>query len=179
MSNPGSILVFPVSKDGVVASEAVKSSPQGTASLSGASTIPGTNNLVVTDPSMGIRGAAILSLDPATYEVVTAAVTPIEDNNATTNAAFSATTGTVFVSDDFVNHLVEIDPKSGAVLNDFHFDEDHDGFGDLKVAGNFIYALEPAEQSTIAVVEVATGKEMQHFVAKGLGAHAKGLAILA
>ncbi|KAI9714189.1 MAG: hypothetical protein M1812_006410 [Candelaria pacifica] len=177
--NPGYIAVFPVSKDGVVSTEPVKSSPAGTAFLCGASTIPGTNKLLVTDPSNDIRGATILSLDTTTYAVATAAVTHIEDNNATTNAAFSAFTGSVFVTDDYVNHLVEIDPNSGAVLNDYHFEKDHAGFADLKVAGKFVYALEPAAQSTIAVVDVSTGKEVQHFVAKGLGSHAQGLAVLA
>ncbi|KAI9792130.1 MAG: hypothetical protein M1835_008061 [Candelina submexicana] len=178
-NNAGYVSVFPISKDGVISTEAVKSSPQGTSFLCGATTIPGTNTVLITDPLDSVLGAVIVSVDSATFEVVTVAVTHIGDNNATTNAAFSASTGSVFVSDDYVNHLVEIDPKSGAILNDFHFEEEHAGFADLTVAGKFLYALEPAEQSTIAVVDVVTGKEVQHLVAKGLGLLAQGLAVLA
>lgn len=178
-NNNGQIAVFPVSQDGVIASTAgvIQSNPEGAAFLSGATTIPGTNTLLVTDPSPSIGGAAIVSYDAATHKYSTVKAITIEGNKATSHAAFSASTGSVFVSDEQVSHLVEIDSKSGAILHDYRLGDEHKGFSDLQVAGGFVYALEPAEKASIAVVDVATGKEVQNFVAQGLGAHAQGLAV--
>ncbi|KAI9719047.1 MAG: hypothetical protein M1812_003677 [Candelaria pacifica] len=171
---PGKFAVFPVSADGNIATKAIESTPQDTSILCGFAAIPGTNNLLVTDPSQNISGAAIVKLDSDTNQFSIVKAIAIETNNAITHAAFSSSSNSVFVADELVNHLTELDPKTGAILNDIPL-MDHKGFVDLSSVGGFVYALEAADAGSIAVLDVKSKKEVQKFQGKGLGKNVLGL----
>ncbi|RDW57809.1 hypothetical protein BP5796_12610 [Coleophoma crateriformis] len=180
VNNTGFLSVFPVS-NGVVSQKDTQSSPAGTAVLFGASLIPGSNNLFVTDASFG---SATLSLSTANVATVSAQ-TKIADQAATCWATFSDVTKSAFVTDVAVNHLVEVDTSTGQLIKTTNLTNKNPGMIDLVSAGNFIYALSPGNATTpaaVAVIDVSggqgTAKEIQNFKPKGVPASAQGMAVL-
>lgn len=180
VGNTGYLSSFPV-VGGAVSKEDVRSSPNGTAVLFGSVNIPGTSSILATDASFG---AAVIDVDSCgNGEAV--ALTPIEDQMATCWAAFSEITGTVFVTDVLINHVVEIDPTDGSIVDDFHLTNGNAGMIDLAAAGDFVYALAPGNATTsaaVAVLDVSGGKasaqEVQNFQVAGvLGGNAQGMAV--
>ncbi|KAI9703654.1 MAG: hypothetical protein M1836_007424 [Candelina mexicana] len=176
--NPGVMSVWPVSENGDISTKRTNSTPASTKYLSGAATIPGTNQLLVTDYGTDISGAVIVSRDAKTDTFAVDHTIAIETNNQITHAVYSSSSKSLFVSDELVNHITEIDPKSGKILNDILVGTptEHKGFSDLTALGGFLYALDAKEEGSIAVLDAKTRKEVQNFGAKGLGRFALGLA---
>ncbi|KAK2766189.1 hypothetical protein FQN54_007705 [Arachnomyces sp. PD_36] len=178
--NVGYLSSFPV-VDGAVSRDDVRSSPNGTAVLFGSVNIPGTSSILATDASFG---AAVIDVDSCGNGEAVALV-PVEDQMATCWAAFSETTGTVFVTDVAVNHVVEIDPTDGSIVDDFHLTNGNAGMIDLAAAGDFVYALAPGNATAspaIAVLDVSSGKgsaqEIQNYeVATVMGGNPQGMAV--
>ena len=156
VNNTGFLSVFPVANN-AVSTQDVRSSPAGTAVLFGTALIPNSNNLFVTDASFG---SATLALSSANIATVSAS-TKIADQAATCWAAFSDVTGSAFVTDVAVNHLVEVDTTSGALIKETNLTNGNPGMIDLVSAGNFIYALSPGNatvKSAVTVFDVSGGQ---------------------
>ena len=175
--NLGFIAVYPVTNN-VVSSTAIKSSPNGTAVLFGTALIPNSNNLFVTDASFG---SATLSFSAHNIATVSAS-TKIADQAATCWATISSVTGTGFVTDVAVNHLVEVDTSTGALIQELTLSNGNPGMIDLEAAGNFIYALSPGNATTKAAVTVfdvsggqGTAKQVQNFSPAGVPDSAQGM----
>ncbi|NJR31280.1 hypothetical protein HC762_00590 [bacterium] len=173
---PGFVSVFPV-ENGQVAAKDEQTTPTGTAVLFGAAPIPNSNNVLATDASFG---AATLD---TTNLAVPLAMTKLDNQKATCWATISDVTGTGFVTDVGVNHLVEIDPASGEKLLDLQSQNGNPGMIDLQASGNMIYALAPGNGTTPAAVTVfdisggkGQAKEVQNFVVDGADNRAMGMA---
>ncbi|KAL5331234.1 hypothetical protein ACEPPN_000763 [Leptodophora sp. 'Broadleaf-Isolate-01'] len=179
-NNTGFLSVFPV-ENNVVSKTETRSSPAGTAVLFGTALLPNSSDLFVTDASFG---AATLSLSSANI-ATTLASTKIADQKATCWAAFSELTGTTFVTDVAVNHLVEIDPASGNIVKNLASTNGNPGLIDLASAGKFVYALSPGNATVGGAVTVfdvsggkGTAKEVQNFGLTGVPASAMGMTFI-
>lgn len=65
------------------------------------------------------------------------------------------------MTDVAVDHLVEIDPSTGTLINELSLNNGNPGMIDLVSAGNFIYALSPGNATTgsrVVVFDVSGGK---------------------
>jgi hypothetical protein len=149
VNNTGFLSVFPV-VNGAVSRKDTQSSPAGTAVLFGTALIPGSDNIFVTDASFG---SATLSLSANNVATVIAS-TKIADQAATCWAAISDVTNSAFVTDVAVNHLVEVNPTTGALIKETKLTNGNPGMIDLVAAGEFIYALSPGNNATKAAVTV-------------------------
>jgi hypothetical protein len=149
VNKTGFLSVFPV-VNGQVSTQDIQSSPAGTAVLFGTALIPYSNNIFVTDASFG---SATLSLSAANIATVSAS-TKIADQKATCWAAISDVTNSAFVTDVAVNHLVEVDTTTGAIIKELNSTNGNPGLIDLVTKGNFIYALSPGNNATKAAVTV-------------------------
>ncbi|KAI4174643.1 MAG: hypothetical protein LQ343_002216 [Gyalolechia ehrenbergii] len=160
-NNTGFLSLLPV-HHGCAAEKDTRSSPAGTSLLFGTALIPGTTDILATDPTFG---AAVISTTtpPAVVHKAT-----IADQMATCWAAFSPFTKTAFVTDVLVNRLVEIDPASGAVRQSTDLNDGQPGLLDIVAGGKMVYALSPGNgttKSTIAVMDVSVrpAKLVQSF----------------
>lgn len=149
VNNTGFLSIFPV-ENNAVSTKDVRSSPSGTAVLFGSSLIPNSNDIFVTDASFGSATLAIAADNTA--EVT--ASTKIADQAATCWAAISDVTNSAFVTDVAVNHLVEVDTKTGKLIKELNSTNGNPGMIDLVSAGNFIYALSPGNANTRSAVTV-------------------------
>lgn len=149
VNNTGFLSIFPV-VDKSVSTKDVRSSPPGTAVLFGSALIPNSRKIFVTDASFGSATLAISVDNTATVS----ASTKIADQAATCWAAISDVTNSAFVTDVAVNHLVEVDTKSGQLIKDLNSTNGNPGMTDLVSAGKFIYALSPGNANTKAAVTV-------------------------
>jgi len=148
VNNTGFLSVFPVAQN-TVSTQETRSSPAGTAVLFGTALLPN-NKLFVTDASFG---TATLSLSSSNIATVSAS-TKIADQVATCWATFSDATGTAFVTDVAVNHLVEVDTTTGQLIKALNLTNGNPGMIDLVSAGYFIYALSPGNATTKSAVTV-------------------------
>ncbi|KAJ2985975.1 hypothetical protein NUW58_g5252 [Xylaria curta] len=139
----------------------------GDAVLFGSSTIPGSDNLFVTDASFGGAGKGV-----------------IDDQSATCWAVVSPATKTAFVTDVGVNRLVEMSLEDASIKNIIDLSANGDpGLIDLRAAGNLVYALSPGNGTTpaaVTVVDAVTKKQVQHLQLEGIdfGKNAQGMAML-
>ncbi|PVI03975.1 hypothetical protein DM02DRAFT_208054 [Periconia macrospinosa] len=163
----------------------VRSSPNSTAVLFGSQAIPGANppKIFATDASFG---AAVLSVD-STGKAMTVGKGEIKGQMATCWAAISPATGTAFVSDVGVNHLVEMSLKDASIVDTIDLSKGasamNPGMIDLRAAGNFLYALSPGNgtsQAAISVLDVKSKKLVQNADLGSLGVRntAMGMAVL-
>ncbi|TVY43811.1 hypothetical protein LSUB1_G002161 [Lachnellula subtilissima] len=183
VNNTGFISAFPV-QNGCVSPQETRSSPNGTAVLFGVALLPGSNDKIfMTDASFG---AVTVSLS-AGLTGSTDASTKIDGQMATCWATFSEATGTAFVTDVLVNHLVEIDPATGAIVTATAGATGNLGMIDLEGKGNFIYALAPGNTTggtaaTVTVFDVSGGKGaakvVQNFAPQGVTDTVQGMAIM-
>ncbi len=155
-NNTGFLSVFPVVNNAVSQTE-TRSSPAGTAVLFGTALLPNSSDIFVTDASFGSATLSLSSGNTAS----TLSSTKIADQKATCWAALSALTGTAFVTDVAVNHLVEIDPASGSIVKNLVSTNGNPGLIDLVSAGKFVYALSPGNATVgaaVTVFDVSGGK---------------------
>lgn len=161
-----------------------RSTPDGTAVLFGSQVIPGTPNIFATDASFG---AAVLAVDPLTLEATTLATGEIDGQMATCWTTLSPATGTAFVTDVGVNHVVEMSVEDASVLSELDLSDNGDpGLIDLQAAGGFVYALSPGNGTTeaaVTVLDVSGGPGsavmVQHFGLEGMaGRNAQGMVVL-
>ncbi|KPM44089.1 hypothetical protein AK830_g2468 [Neonectria ditissima] len=185
----GFLAVFPVeswarsatdSGPASLSQQAVKSSPNGTAVLFGSSTIPGSQDIFVTDASFG---GAVLSLDSKTDVATVKAKAAVSGQKATCWVAVSLATKTAFVADVATNRLVEMSLTDASVQSLIDLSANGDpGLIDLRTAGNFVYALSPGNGTThaaITVVDAIRKIQVQHFDLAKLGGNknAQGMAV--
>jgi hypothetical protein len=175
-ASPGFVSVFPV-QNGQVGTTDTKTTPNGTAVLFGTALIPGTNRVLTTDASFG---SATLDLGNLANPVAT---TPLDGQKATCWATVSRNTGTGFVTDVGVNHLVEVDVQTGELIADAQSQNGNPGMIDLQAAGSKVFALAPGNGTTPAAVTVwdisggkGSAKEVQNFVVPGADNRAMGMA---
>ncbi|KAL1887402.1 hypothetical protein Sste5346_010243 [Sporothrix stenoceras] len=188
-NNTGFLAAFPVEASSspsagaaaaVVSQQGTMTSPAGTAVLFGASTIPASNDLFVTDASFG---GAVLSLD--NKDVATVKGKGIVDGQkATCWVAISPATNTAFVTDVGTNRLVEMSLADATIQSQTDLSANGDpGLIDLRAAGNFIYALSPGNgttQAAVTVVDALSKKQVQHLQLQGsaVDKNAQGMALL-
>ncbi|KAJ3580479.1 hypothetical protein NPX13_g77 [Xylaria arbuscula] len=166
--------------------EGMRSTPAGTAVLFGSSTIPGSDDLFVTDASFG--GAVLAnggtSADAASRAFSVKGKGVVNGQSATCWVAISPATNTAFVTDVGVNRLVEMSLKDASVKKIIDLSANGDpGLIDLKAAGRLVYALSPGNGSTpaaVTIVNAITKQQVQHFQIDGVpfGKSAQGMAIL-
>lgn len=184
-TNTGFFAAYPVTaghnKSASVAREGVRSSPKGTTALFGASTIPGTNDIISTDASFG---AVVLATDPSTNTATLKGKGVVEGQIATCWVAISPATHTAFVTDFAVNRLIEMSVTDASIQGSIDLSANGDaGLTDLQAAGKFVYALSPGNDTTdayVTVVDVLAKKQVQHVELKSLGARrsSQGMAVL-
>ena len=164
-----------------VSQQGTMSSPEGTAVLFGSSTIPNSNDLFATDASFG---GAVLSVDPGTGAATVKGKATIDDQSATCWVAVSSMTGTAFVTDVGVNHIVEMSLTDASIQSVMDLSANGDpGLIDLKTAGNFLYALSPGNGTTppaVTVMDLTSRMQIQHFELQDMGVskNAQGMALL-
>ncbi|KAI0196942.1 hypothetical protein F4808DRAFT_300649 [Astrocystis sublimbata] len=167
-----------------VSQQGMRSSPEGTAVLFGSTTIPGSNNLFVTDASFG---GAVLNNggnDNAKVAFRVKGKGVVDGQSATCWSVISPATRTAFVTDVGVNRLVEMSLEDASIKSIIDLSKNGDpGLIDLRAAGNFVYALSPGDGSTqpaVTVVDAVTKKQVQHFEVAGVdfGKNAQGMAML-
>ena len=176
---PGGIATFPV--DGMTLSyQETMVTPADSKVLFGTTTIPGTNNILASDAAFG---ALLISLDDLAEPF---ALTNITDQQATCWAITSPVTGTGFVDDVVVSHLVEIDLSTGAIVSAVPCNNDDQGMIDMRAVGGKIYALSPGNgtlDAAITVFDISGGrgtvKPVGNFPVPGADQNAEGLAVLA
>lgn len=178
MPDTGYIAVYPV-ENGVPSITAEKSVPAHTAVMFGSANIPGTDNILVSDAAFGF---VILTLSDLSTPL---AVTNITDQKATCWATVSTLTGTGFVDDVLVSHLVELDLGTGAIVSDIDAGNNGQGMIDLVAVGRRIYALSPGNGTVNAAVTVfdisggrGSAKSIQNLEIPGIGRFAEGMAVL-
>jgi hypothetical protein len=181
VNQTGQLAIFPV-VNGTVSRQNVGSSPKGTAVLFGTALLPESNQLFVTDASFGSATLSI-PVPGSNTSVAPPAIltsTKVLDQAATCWAQFSNLTKTAFVTDVAVNHLVEIDPTTGKIVNDFNSTNGNSGMLDFEIdpQGALVYAMSPGNGSIggqgtrVAVFDVSgqTITDVQNFqVASGAG----------
>ena len=180
VNNTGFLSVLPIVK-GTAKGPDTRSSPAGTAVLFGTVPIPGTKSVLATDASFG---AAVLKISPDTNQATIQAKLDIADQKATCWATVSSVTNSGFVTDVGVNHLVEMDLTTGALIKELNVTNGNPGMIDLEAGGNFIYALSPGAaniSSAVAVFDVSGGwgsaKAIQNFNPTGVNVNAQGMAL--
>ncbi|KAI1750407.1 hypothetical protein F4782DRAFT_509625 [Xylaria castorea] len=165
-----------------VAQQGMRSSPAGTAVLFGTSTIPGSDNLFVSDASFGavVLTNGGVSNAKAAFTVKGKGV--IEGQSATCWSVISPATKTAFVTDVNVNRLVEMSLEDASIKSVIDLSKNGDpGLIDLRAAGNLVYALSPGNGTTpaaVTVVDAVTKKQVQHFQLTQVGKTAQGMAML-
>ncbi|KAI1172537.1 hypothetical protein F4777DRAFT_561360 [Nemania sp. FL0916] len=161
----------------------VRTTPKGTGVLFGSQIIPGTSKVFSTDASFG---AALLDVDLKTGRAKTLNTQIIEGQSATCWSAFAPATGTVFVTDVSVPRIIEMSAENASIVAMTQLaDTGASGFIDLKVSGEFLYALAPGNgtvEPMILVMDLsggpATAKPIQQFSLEGMaGFNAQGMAI--
>ncbi|KAI4102193.1 MAG: hypothetical protein LQ339_004717 [Xanthoria mediterranea] len=171
----GFLSILPVGK-GRIGTQDTRTSPAGTAVLFGSVPIPGTKDIFATDASFG---AATISTQgtPAIIHKV-----KIEGQKATCWAAISAATKTAFVADTLQDNIVEVDPRTGAILQNTKLMQGNPGYVDLLVGGKFVYALSPGSKdgvrkAYVAVVDVSSrpARPVQNFQPPGPGRSSMGM----
>jgi hypothetical protein len=179
MPDTGLIAIYPV-VNGVPSMTPQNTSPANTAVMFGSANIPGTNNLLVTDAAFGF-----VILDQANLSTPLA-VTNITGQGATCWATVSASTGTGFVTDVLVSHIVEMDLTTGAIISDVDAGNNGQGMIDLTNAGGHVIALSPGNgtvDGAVTVFDVSGGagtvKSLQNLVMPGVTRFAQGMAVLA
>jgi hypothetical protein len=185
-NNTGFLAAFPVMSSGCdtsrrfsVSEKGTTSSPAGTQVLFGSATIPGSQDLFVTDASFG---AAVLSIG-ADMSATTKGRGTVDGQGATCWAAVSAETKTAFVTDVAVNRLVEMSISDASILSTIDLSANgHSGMIDLKTLGGMLYVLSPgnnATQSAVVVVDAVAKKQVQVLDLAGLGAtnRVQGMAV--
>ena len=178
MPDTGFIAVYPV-QNGVPSMTPQKSVPADTAVMFGSANIPGTDNILVSDAAFGY---VILAQSDLSTPL---AVTNITDQKATCWATVSTLTGTGFVDDVLVSHLVELDLTTGAIVSDVDSGNNGQGMIDLMAAGQRIYALSPGNgtvNGAVTVFDVSGGrgsvKSIQNLEIPGITRFAEGMAVL-
>ena len=180
-SLPGFVSTFAVDKSASqVAMTGVEITPKGSIALFGTVPIPGTNNIFASDAGFG---ALILNLDDLSTPV---AMTNITNQLATCWAIESPMTGTGFVDDIIVSHLVEVDLTNGDIVTEVPCMNNGQGMADMRAVGGRIYALSPGNGSAypaaITVFDISGGrgsiKSIQNFVIDGADANCEGLAVM-
>ncbi|KAI9800974.1 MAG: hypothetical protein M1826_005205 [Phylliscum demangeonii] len=187
----GQISVYPVLANGRVSTHDVRTFPARTSLLFGAAVIPGTRDpstgssaYVVTDVSFG---AGVFRISATTGAVTTVALTAIPNQNCTCWAAYSARNRSVFLADAMANSLVEMDPATGAILQDLRTSAGYFGSIDLVAPANgFVYALTFSTDrlaGSVAVFDLtagrATARQVQDFrpSAFRISPNAQGMAV--
>ena len=184
----GYLSVFPV-QQGLLgpASTEVRNSPNGTIVLFSGEFIPGSTNLIYSDAAYG---GGILSYDPATSLAKVTAQLAIPDQFATCWSIISPRSQTAYLTDVRINHLVEMDITTGAMVKDYHPANPAGvvGFSDLAAGGDFIYANSaavPGQQvdAYVQVFDVSGGRGSSKLVQQfklnaGVGANAQGMQVL-
>jgi hypothetical protein len=178
MPDTGFIAVYPV-QNGVPSMTPQKSVPADTAVMFGSANIPGTENILVSDAAFGY---VILAQSDLSTPL---AVTNITDQKATCWATVSTLTGTGFVDDVLVSHLVELDLTTGAIVSDVDSGNNGQGMIDLMAAGQRIYALSPGNgtvNGAVTVFDISGGrgsvKSIQNLEIPGITRFAEGMAVL-
>ncbi|KAJ4353754.1 uncharacterized protein N0V89_005484 [Didymosphaeria variabile] len=187
VNKTGYLSVFEVKRSwrrqATLATQDVRSSPNGTAVLFGTSRIPGsTNSLFTTDASFG---AAIIDVDHS-GQATAPHEQKIDGQAATCWATISPATGSAFVTDAAVDRIVEMNVKDASIIKEYDLSANRDpGLLDLASAGNFVYALSPGNGTTdpaITVLDVSGGqgsaKQAQRFSLSGFAtSSAQGMAV--
>ena len=178
-NNTGFLSILPIMDGGYPATQDTRTSPSGTAVLFGTALVPNTQNILATDAAFGAVTISIPSAKSNTVPEVLAK-TVIAGQVATCWAAVSPSTKTAFVTDVAVNHLVEVDPANGQILQSTNMPNNNPGMIDLVAAGKMVYALSPGNGTTkaaVAVIDVSKrpAKLVQNFEPKGAGISSQGL----
>ncbi|KAK8092332.1 uncharacterized protein PG998_014967 [Apiospora kogelbergensis] len=182
-NNTGFLARFAVADAGgcggaTVAQKGAMASPAGTAVLFGTATIPGSQDIFVTDASFG---AAVLSMQDANAVAVKGKGI-VDGQKATCWATVSPATKSAFVTDVGTNRLVEMSVANAKIMGQVDLSPNGDpGLIDLMAGGNFIYALSPGNGSTppaITVVDAMKKTQVQHFKIGSAGKNSMGLAMM-
>ena len=89
-------------------------------------------------------------------------------------------TSTAFITDVGVNHIVEVDPASGQIMQSTNLPNANPGMIDLVAGGKMVYALSPGNGTigcAVAVMDVSQrpAKLVQNFEPKGAGKSSQGM----
>ena len=180
-SLPGFVSTFAVDKSlGQVCMKGAEITPTGSIALFGTALIPGTNHVLASDAGFG---ALILDLEDLSSPL---AVTNITNQMATCWAVQSPVTGTGFVNDIIVSHLVEVDLSNGDIVTEAPCMNNGQGMADMRAIGDRIYALSPgngtSHPAAITIFDISQGrgsvKSIQNFVIDGADTNCEGLAVM-
>lgn len=177
MPDAGLVAVYPV-VNGVPSTTPQNSILADTAVMFGSANILGTNNLLVSDAACGF---VILDQSELSTSV---AVTDITGQVAPCWATVSTFTGTGFVDDVLVSHLVEMDPSTGAIISDVDAGNNGQGMIDLMAAGQHVYALSPGNgtvDGAVTFFDISGGpgsaKSVENLVMPRIVRFAEGMAL--
>ncbi|KAI4144530.1 MAG: hypothetical protein L6R39_004141, partial [Caloplaca ligustica] len=137
----GFLSILPV-HNGCPAARDIRSSPAGTAVLFGFALIPGTTDLFVTDAAFGTVTLSTSGAAPAVLQRTT-----IPGQRATCWTAISPLTNTAFVTDPALNRIVEVDTKSGEILQITNLNNGNAGNTDMVAGGKMVYVLSAGNET--------------------------------
>ncbi|KAK2810249.1 hypothetical protein FQN50_003219 [Emmonsiellopsis sp. PD_5] len=159
------LAVYPITSGSHVSKHGIMSNPENLSNVFGVVQIPGTQNILATDPS---RGAALIKVGKHGKGETLKSI-DIEGQMASCWAAYSPATKTVFITDGAVNRLVDIDVE-GNVITKTPLENGNGAMFDLVAAGDFVYALSPGNRTAVAVVHVGGGeiRQVQNFLPRGI-----------
>ncbi|KAK2749738.1 hypothetical protein FQN55_002974 [Onygenales sp. PD_40] len=158
------LAVYPIGS-GHVSKHGIMTDLENVSNVFGVVQIPGTHNILATDPS---RGAALIKVGKDGKGETLKSI-DIEGQMATCWAAYSPASNTVFVTDGAVNRLVDID-ADGNIITKTPLENGNGAMFDMVAAGDFVYALSPGNRTAMAVVHVGGGevRQVQNFLPQGV-----------
>lgn len=189
VNKTGYLAAFTVSGPGLTVKSRVSAAGlygevNGTVAMFGFQHIPQSNNYIIADPGYG---AAIVAVDEQTEVSQLLHKQVIADQQATCWVVISPSSGSAFVSDPLVNHLVELSLDDASIISVVNTTSVNDasGYTDLAAAGEYVYALAPGAAkdngAEIAVLSVAKGQNrsilQSYSVGSWAGSSAQGLVV--
>lgn len=159
---PGFLSAFSV-LNGNVSTVESRSVPDGLFHLCGAASIPGTDKLLVADL---LRGARLLRVDSSDQVSEFPMPEGTYYNETSCWVSVLNSTGTAFLTDASVNHLVQIDPANGTVVDVQPTPNDYPGMTDVLAVGFAIFALAPGNATRppgVVVFDATSGRNLIPF----------------
>lgn len=177
---PGFVETYAVLQNGSLSKQGEQFMPPGLGAEFGSAVIPWADNLVFS--SQANFGAVVLDLKNLTAQLM--AKTNITGQGATCWAEVSTYTGTGFVTDPTINHLVETNLTTGAILSEYFPPNYNVGMTDFRIMDSKMWLLSAGNGTTpasICTIDISGGpksaKQIQNIAISGATANAQGLAV--
>lgn len=171
----GTIGIWSVDSDGMVAQDATLATPNGTSIPFGADSVPGTSKLFVSDAMLG---AFVIDIESPDLLI---SKTSVQNKFATCWTQFYPKTGHGYVTDAERNIISKVDLGTGALLQALEPVNNFDGYLDFRIVGDALYSLAvqiDPRAHFITVFDLTSDEfNSQNVTIEGSNGHVQGLAV--